>query len=86
MNFSIKNILKLLCICLCLWFFFAVLTPILEDRIPAWKRYNEIQAEQGLDSGAIYYSDVPQTQEAEEKMREAVERGMAARREERKQK
>ncbi|MDE5832310.1 MAG: hypothetical protein K2H64_04885 [Desulfovibrio sp.] len=75
-----KNILKLLCVCLALWFFFAVLTPILEDHIPAWKRYNQISAEKGLDSGAIYYSDVPVSQEAEEIMREAVERGMAARR------
>ncbi|MBD5607977.1 MAG: hypothetical protein HDQ93_03900 [Desulfovibrio sp.] len=86
MNFSIKNILKLLGICLCLWFFFAVITPILEDHIPAWKRYNEIQDEKGLDSGAIYYSDVPQIQEAEERMREAVEKGISARREARKQK
>lgn len=63
-----------------LWFFFAILTPVLEDHIPAWKRYNQIQEEQGLDSGALYYSNVPQTQEAEEKTRAAVASGMAARR------
>lgn len=64
-----------------LWFFFAVLTPVMEDHIPAWKRYNEIQEEQGLDSGALYYSNVPQTQEAEERTRAAVAAGMAERRE-----
>lgn len=63
-----------------LWFFFAVFTPVLEDHIPAWKRYNEIQEEQGLDSGALYYSNVPQTQEAEQVTRAAVKAGMAQRR------
>lgn len=63
-----------------LWIFFAILTPILEDQIPAWKRYNQIQEEQGLDSGALYYSNVPQTQEAEARTREAVKAGMSERR------
>lgn len=74
-----RNILKLACICLGLWFFFAILTPILEDHIPAWKRYNRIQEEQGLDSGALYYTNVPQTQEAEINMRRAVREGMEER-------
>jgi len=63
-----------------LWFFFAVFTPFLEDKIPAWKRYNQIQEEQNLDSGALYYTNVPQTQEAEEVTRRAVKEGMAERR------
>lgn len=63
-----------------LWFFFAIFTPFLEDRIPAWKRYNQIQEEQNLDSGALYYTNVPQTQEAEAASRQAVKEGMAARR------
>lgn len=63
-----------------LWFFFAVMTPFLEDRIPAWKRYNQIQEEQNLDSGALYYTNVPQVQEAEEQTRRAVREGMAIRR------
>lgn len=66
-----------------LWFFFAICTPVLEDHIPAWKRYNQIQEEQGLDSGALYYTNVPQTQEAEEATRKAVREGMAKRRAER---
>lgn len=76
----IKNIIKLVVICICLWFFFAILTPVLEDHIPAWKRYNTIQEEQDLNSGALYYSDVPQTQEAEEVTRRAVREGMEERR------
>lgn len=66
-----------------LWLFFAILTPALENHIPAWKRYNQIQEEQGLDSGALYYSNVPQTQEAEEATRAAVKAGMTERRERR---
>lgn len=63
-----------------LWFFFAIFTPLLEDHIPAWKKYNRIQKEQNLDSGALYYSNVPQTQEAEDAMRKAVNEGMEVRR------
>ncbi len=63
-----------------LWFFFAIFTPFLEGHIPAWKRYNQIQEEQNLDSGALYYTNVPQTQEAEEATRRAVKEGMAERR------
>lgn len=81
-----RGILKLLCWIAGLWFFFAILTPVLEDHIPAWKRFNKIQEEQGLDSGALYYSNVPQTQDAEEAMREAVRKGMEARRKARIQK
>lgn len=63
-----------------LWLFFAYFTPFLEDMIPAWKRYNRIQEEYGLDSGALYYSNVPQTQDAERLTRSAVSAGMAERR------
>lgn len=76
----LKKCLVLLCICVGLWFFFSVITPFMEDRIPAWKRYNRIQEEQGLDSGALYYSNVPQTQEAEEAMRRAIKETMEERR------
>lgn len=75
-----RPILKLAAWAVGLWSFFAIFTPFLEDRIPAWKRYNQIQEEQGLDSGALYYTNVPQTQEAEEKTRAAVKAGMEARR------
>lgn len=63
-----------------LWLFFGYFTPILEDMIPAWKRYNRIQEEYGLDSGALYYTNVPQTQDAERITRSAVAAGMAERR------
>lgn len=76
----LKNIAVLAVWSIGLWFFFAVLTPIIEDHIPAWKRYNQVQEEQDLDSGALYYSNVPQTQEAEENTRRAVKEGMAIRR------
>lgn len=80
MSKTTANILKLVCWAVGLWFFFAILTPVIEDHISAWKRYNRIQEEQDLDSGALYYSNVPQTQEAEETTRRAVREGMADRR------
>lgn len=80
MSKTAVNIFKLVCWALGLWFFFAILTPVMEDHILAWKRYNRIQEEQNLDSGALYYSNVPQTQEAEETTRRAVREGMADRR------
>lgn len=80
MGKTARNIVKLACWAIGLWFFFAILTPVLEDHIPAWKRYNQIQEEQNLDSGALYYYNVPQTQEAEMETRRAVREGMAARR------
>ncbi len=76
-----KGLIKLFIWVVGLWFFFAIFTPILENHIPAWKRYNQIQEEQNLDSGALYYTNVPQIQEAEEQTRRAVKEGMAIRRE-----
>lgn len=76
MRHFLRGLGKLILIALCLWFFFAIFTPVLEDHIPAWKRFNRIQEEQNLDSGALYYSNVPQTQEAEEATRKAVREGM----------
>lgn len=63
-----------------LWFFFAVLTPRLEALCPAWQRFIAAQDEYGLHSGAVYYTDVPITQEAEAHVREAVRKGMEERR------
>ena len=66
--------IKLVLICAGLWFFFAILTPVMEAHIPAWQKYNRVQEEQGLDSGALYYSNVPQSFDSEIGTREAVDR------------
>lgn len=76
-----KKLLNLAFVIACLWLFFAVIGPYITNNIPAWKRYNQIQEEQNLDSGALYYSNVPQTQEAAERTRQAVKEGMRIRRE-----
>lgn len=67
-------------ICFCLWFFFAIFTPYFESFFPAWQKYNRIQEEQNLDSGALYYSNVPQTFDAEIHLREAMQKVMEERR------
>ena len=69
-----------LCCCLgALWFFFAVAGPWLFSLSPAWQRYDAVQEEYNIHSGAIYYTDVPVTQESEEATRKAVREGMATR-------
>ena len=65
---------------LALWFFFAVLSPRLTALSPTWRHFTAVQEEHGLHSGAVYYTDVPVTQEAEAHVREAVRRGMEERR------
>ncbi len=62
-----------------LWFFFAVFTPAVEPLIPAWQRYNQLQEAQNHDSGALYYTNVPVTSEAEAHLRQAVKEGMQQR-------
>ena len=64
-----------------LWVFFAVITPRLVALSPAWHHYDRVQEENGLDSGALYYTNVPVVQSAEEAMKHAVKAGMAERRE-----
>ena len=69
---------------LCCWIgglllFFCVIGPWLFSLSPAWQRYDAVQEEHNIHSGAIYYSDVPVTQESEEATRKAVREGMANR-------
>lgn len=80
MSRRLRNLFILAIWAVGLWFFFAVLTPRLVGLSPAWQRYDAAQEHYGLDSGALYYSDVPVTQAAEENTRSAVRAGMAERR------
>lgn len=64
-----------------LWVFFAVITPRLVALSPAWQHYDRVQEENDLDSGALYYTNVPVVQSAAEAMQQAVRAGMADRRE-----
>lgn len=80
MSRTVQNWLKLCAWAVALWFFFAVLTPRLVALFPAWQRYYAVQEKYNLDSGALYYTNVPVTQEAEMAMRAAVREGMAERR------
>lgn len=75
-----RNWLTLLAWSVGLWFFFAVLTPRLVALFPAWQRYYAVQEQYNLDSGALYYTNVPVTLKAEETMRAAVREGMEERR------
>ena len=65
---------------LALWGFFGFVGPKVISMIPAWRQYCEVQDAYGLDSGAIFYTDVPVSQEAELANRAAVEAAMSRRR------
>lgn len=76
---AVRNLLKMGSWALALWLFFAVLTPRLVALSPAWQHYDAVQEQYGLDSGALYYSDVPVTQEAADAVGRAVCAGMQER-------
>lgn len=63
--------------------FFCVIGPWLFSLSPAWQRYDAVQEEYGINSGAIFYSDVPVTQEAAAALQQAVREGMAKRKQRR---
>lgn len=65
---------------LALWGFFGFVGPWIISAIPAWRQYCEVQDAHGLNSGAIFYTDVPVSQEAELANRAAVEAAMSRRR------
>ena len=65
---------------LVLWGFFGFVGPWMVSMIPAWQRYCDVQEAQGLDSGALYYTDVPVSLECERANRAAVEAAMNRRR------
>ena len=72
--------LRLVGYALVLWGFFGFVGPRMVSMIPAWQRYCDVQESQGLDSGALYYTDVPVSLECERANRAAVEAAMNRRR------
>lgn len=77
-SFSGK-LLKLLSIFAAIWIVLAFILPALLEHVPAWRTYVSGLEEHNIESGALYYSDVPVTPAAEEHLREAVKAGMDAR-------
>ncbi|MCR5258256.1 MAG: hypothetical protein K6E40_08880 [Desulfovibrio sp.] len=59
--------------------FFNFVSPCLFSLFPAWQRFVDVQDEIGVASGALYYTDVAVTQDAEAHVREAVRLGMEER-------
>ncbi len=75
-----KAWLRLVGYALVLWGFFGFVGPKMVSMIPAWQRYCEVQEAHGLNSGAIYYTDVPVSLDCELANRAAVEAAMNRRR------
>lgn len=63
-----------------LWIFFGVITPRLVSLSDNWQHYNQTQERLGLDSGSLYYTNVPVSLESERANRAAVERALEGRR------
>jgi hypothetical protein len=55
-----------------IWFFFWVFTPFLVGRWSALERYGAVQEEHNIRSGALYYTDVPVTAQAERDIRDTI--------------
>lgn len=70
---------KLIALSIGLYLFFTVASPLLFTISDSWQRFIAVQDEIGVTSGALYYTDVAVTQDAEAHVREAVRLGMQER-------
>jgi len=52
--------------------FFAHFTPFIVQFFPSWQAYVDTANEYGIESGALYYTDVPVVLDAEQSSRDAV--------------
>ena len=57
---------------LAIWLFLWVLTPIIVAHWPAMARYGEVAQEYNITPGALYYTDVPVSADAERNNRDTV--------------
>lgn len=55
-----------------IWLFLWVLTPIIVAHCPALARYGEVAQEHNISPGALYYTDVPVSADAERNNRDTV--------------
>ena len=78
-NIKVANWFKFIAISLGLFVFFNYISPFLFSLSQSWQRFINVQDEIGVPSGALYYTDVAVTQDAEAHIREAVEKGMSER-------
>lgn len=54
------------------WLFLWVLTPIIVAHCPPLARYGEVAQEYNITPGALYYTDVPVSADAERNNRDTV--------------
>lgn len=54
------------------WVFFWVLTPLIVAHCPPLARYGKLCDDNDITPGALYYSDVPVTVDAEQNNRDTV--------------
>lgn len=55
-----------------IWFFLWVLTPVVVAHCPPLARYGDAALENDIQPGALYYTDVPVSAEAERNSRDTV--------------
>lgn len=67
-----RRLLRLAACLFGIWLFLWVLTPIIVSHIPALAYYGEVALENNIQPGALYYTDVPVTADAEQNNRDTV--------------
>ena len=66
------KVAKLITYSLVLYLFFAHFTPFIVQFFPRWQAYVDTANEHGIEPGALYYTDVPVSLDAEQANRRAV--------------
>ena len=67
-----RKLLRLAACLFAIWFFLWVFTPFIVPHIPALARYGDVALENNIQPGALYYTDVPVSAEAEQNNRDTV--------------
>ncbi len=76
-----SKVLKLCAYSLALYVFFAFIGPQIISLSPTWQALNNALEENNVEGGALFYTEIPFIEEAEQAVRDGVEKGMALRKE-----
>ncbi len=74
-----KKVAKLCTYSFMLYLFFAYVGPQLISFFPTWQALNNALEENNVEGGALFYTEIPFIEEAEQNVRNGVEKGMALR-------
>ncbi len=76
-----RKVIKLCTYSLVLYVFFAFIGPQIIALSPTWQGLNAALEEHNVEGGALFYTEIPFIEEAEQAVRDGVKKGMALRKE-----